>query len=381
MSKVGIVTFYYNSTNYGGNFQAYALCRYLNKHGIDAEQISFEYTKNRTGESLVHRIMRKGVAETLCDVIGVVFKKINKKKLANIRRNRMRAFKRFQTEAIPHSNRVYNYADISEAGNLYDVFITGSDQVWNSYDSIYFLDFLDGEKKKFSYAASNAKGYWSETEKLLIKSALSDYCGISVRDEATMRAVEATTGESAVVTVDPTLLLDKEDWDEVKEQVEAAKKYILCYFLGNNKRARCVAKEYARNHGCTVINIPMYNGGISRVDKVFGESVYDASPGQFLSYIENAECVFTDSFHCVVFSHIYSKQYYVFNRNARGAMNSRIKDITTLFGTEEYFCDEKSKESISYIEGLKEIDFKNNIKKIEKLADESKQFLHSCLAE
>ena len=40
--RVGIITLYHESTNYGGNLQAYALCKFLRNNDVTAEQISFK---------------------------------------------------------------------------------------------------------------------------------------------------------------------------------------------------------------------------------------------------------------------------------------------------------------------------------------------------
>jgi len=94
-----------------------------------------------------------------------------------------------------------------------------------------------------------------------------------------------------------------------------------------------------------------------------------------LSLIENAEAVFTDSFHCTVLSHVYQKNYFVFNRSRTGAMNMRIKDITALFKTEDRFCDGRKRETMAYISHLPVIDFAAGKADTERLAEHSTSFL------
>ena len=94
------------------------------------------------------------------------------------------------------------------------------------------------------------------------------------------------------------------------------------------------------------------------MDRNFGdEQLYDASPEQFVSLIKYAKYVFTDSFHAVVFSNIYKKQYFVFNRSSEGEMSSRIVDITELFNQRERFCEGKEHETMEYISSLADIDY------------------------
>lgn len=374
MKKIGIVTFYHNSTNFGGNFQAFALCKFLNKNGFDAEQIAFTYKRGKSSESLAHALARKGVSNLAGQLFGKVNRLAHRRELNDIRRKKAAAFERFLSN-IPHSDAVYNYKTIAEANERYDVFITGSDQVWNSFDDILFLDFAFDGAQKISYAASNAKGYWSDYEKDNIKRCLSKFDAVSVRDDATKRSVESTADVSAELVADPTLLLDKSDWDAVKAEIKIDGNYMLCYFLGDNSASRRAASEYAKNHNLKIINIPMNSGGISKADKNFGKALYDVSPEQFISLIENANCIFTDSFHCVIFAHTYKKQYFIFNRSSNGEMSSRITALTELFGTENRFIDDHKKAKKDYIENLGCIDYETENEGLKSLVEASKQFL------
>ncbi len=377
MKKAGIVTFYHNSVNFGGVLQAYALCEVLRRNGIEAEQIPYCYRKRKSEEGILHKIQRKGITEIITSFTGHLRRKANKQRFLQIQKQKQDAFLPFLTEKIPHNKQVYDNTSIAEAVHAYDAFITGSDQVFNSYDKTFFLDFVPKGKGKvkLSYAASSAKGFWSEEEKELIQKALSLFTGISVRDYATAQAVQSVTGKTPETVADPTLLLRKEDWDAIKEPVSVGEKYLLCYFLGDNKKPRKLARAYAAQHGLQLANIPMAGGGIAAADKHFGKAMYDVSPPQFLSLIENAEAVFTDSFHCTVLSHVYQKNYFVFNRSRTGAMNMRIKDITALFKTEDRFCDGAERETMAYISHLPAIDFAAGKADTERLVEHSMVFL------
>ena len=110
-----------------------------------------------------------------------------------------------------------------------------------------------------------------------------------------------------------------------------------------------------------------------------GDDMYEShGPSEFLSYLQRAEYVFTDSFHAVVFSKIFEKQYFVFNRDEKGSMSSRIRTITSLFETEErYCCGEREK--LDYVESLSDIDYTRDLSEFEKKKQESIEFLHDAL--
>ena len=184
--KVGITTHYYNSNNYGGNLQAYALCQVLQKNGVQAEQICYSaLTKKRTPFQI---LKEKGLV-AFCKLVAKrvlgVFKKIfNKnKKIKGFIAQRKANILAFN-QKIPHSDVVYNQDNIVEANDKYDMFITGSDQVWHpsAINKAYTLEFVKN-KPKISYAASLSVSELSDNQKEYFKEFIKDYSAVSVREE------------------------------------------------------------------------------------------------------------------------------------------------------------------------------------------------------
>ena len=145
--SIGILTHYYNSTNYGGLLQSYALCRYLNDNGVEARQVFFDASKQSL--TIPQRIK-----------LRLYYGKKRLKGLKNLRaiseiKKRGKSVVGFRN-AIPHTNEIYTYKNLSSLGDDFDAFITGSDQVWNpiSINDAYSLIFTN--KPKYSYAASIA---------------------------------------------------------------------------------------------------------------------------------------------------------------------------------------------------------------------------------
>ncbi len=387
MKKIGIITHYYKSKNYGGNLQAYALCQVLSKNGYDAEQISFPRVLSfsvgkgwkrffkRNPFSLFKLCVRKSIGV----LMSCRIRRENRRKQIDVRREK--AFLTFNQEKIPHSLEVYNANTISHCVKNYDVFITGSDQVWNFYGdvSIYFLDFVPSNKIKFSYAASIARAFLTEGQKESVYKSLQNYKAVSVREKSAVKLLEGLSPVTPQVVLDPTLLLTREDWDKVCAERVIKENYLFCYFLGDNIKERILAKKFARIHNLRLVALP-HTAGIKLMDRKFGdERLYDASPEQFLSLIKHAKYVFTDSFHAVVFSYIYQKQYFVFNRSKKGEMSSRIVDITELFHQDERFCNGEKRESLEYIQSLPDIDYTIENKDFENIKKESIEFLEKNL--
>lgn len=381
--KIGIITLYHNSYNYGGILQAYALCRILQKNGVKSEQIPYEHIINASFKDRIGRLFENGIFSAIKKIVAYLKKNKNisvNLEEQNIRKN---AFYKFSQILISHSNEVYNQYSISECIDKYDVFITGSDQVWNyvGYDSSYFLDFVDGtKKKKFSYAASFSMKELTNEQKKIVSNSLCDYTAISVREKDAVDLLDGLTDKPVTYVVDPTLLLSQDDWDEVCAERVVDEKYVFGYFLGSNIDVVRMAKEFAHKRELKFVMIPFASGKYNmNEDGLADIRIVDASPEKFLSLVKHAEYVFTDSFHAVVFSFIYQKQFFVFNRDKKGTMNSRIFSITELFGLEKRFCDSREEESLGYVDRLEDIDYTGSFEKFEELKAKSVEFLNGIV--
>ena len=74
------------------------------------------------------------------------------------------------------------------------------------------------------------------------------------------------------------------------------------------------------------------------------ETPYDVGPAEFLNYVRNSEYIFTDSFHCSVFSILYKKNFLVFSRFSENAMqntNTRIDNLLSLTNLSQRKIDTK----------------------------------------
>ena len=388
MKKIGIITHYYKSINYGGNLQAYALCRCLNSSGYNAEQICFSVRPIAKREKFLKQKSIKGllklsvrlVQKILIEAPIAYLKRLEDEK-KQVSERRFRAFENFNNQLTPNSKIVYRFDNISDCLQNYSAFITGSDQVWNFawYNPACFLDFVPSDKIKLSYAASIARDSLTEEQKDIFRKSLKDYKAISVREKSAEKLLEGLAPVSVQTVLDPTLLLTREEWDEVCAERVIEEDYVFCYFLGDNKKERRIAKQFAQKQGLNLVALP-HTAGIKLMDRNFGdERLYDASPEQFLSLIKHAKYVFTDSFHAVVFSNIYQKQYFVFHRSAKGEMSSRIVDITQMFGQTERFCAGKERESIAYVASLADIDYTKENPEFDRLKKDSIAFLENNL--
>lgn len=377
--KIGILTHYYNSINYGGNLQAYAICRVIKNLGYDVEQVSYDRIKNK--KTSLSKIARKACGFLIRGINEKILRILNKDEYVKIK-TRNNAISVFNKNAIPHSNIVYRENTISNANDDYDVFITGSDQVWHPFVACpaYLLSFVDDNKYRFSYAASIATNSLNDMQKATYEKALKKYNDVSVREEDAIQLIDKICDVTPELVLDPTLLLSDKEWDEIVTTRKVEGDYLFCYFLGDSVNQRRLATEYAKEYGLKVVTLPYLAGKYRKCDKNFGdERLFDISPADFISLIKYARVVFTDSFHASVFSSIYKKQLFVFQRSGAKSMQSRIYTLSKMFGFSDHFCDSDDKECLEYIKSISDIDYDNSLDNFYDCKSSSTQFLISNL--
>ena len=199
--KVATLTFH-NTTNYGASLQCYALYRTLQLLGVDAAVIDYNSPYLNKPYKLA-ALKEKGLIRYILGNIWTL-----------MRCPRIKRFNEFNRN-IKFTRRVDEHS-IKSLELEYDLFITGSDQVWNgslsAYDTNYFLSFVKDEKKKASYAASFGFLKVPEGKEEWYKEQLSGYHYYNVRETSGQKIVKEMTGEDAKLTIDPTLLLQRDEF-------------------------------------------------------------------------------------------------------------------------------------------------------------------------
>lgn len=343
--KIGIITLFYKNNNYGGVAQAYALNKYFLNLGYDSELICYKKTKidkslrseNKRLKGLIFRIINK-----LKKILKIPIEKVLGKKYEKQLKKREEKLELFRN-SIPHS-AVYTTDNINEIENKYDFFVTGSDQCWNPgvIDNAYTFSFLDKKDKNiFSYASSIAVTQFSDEYKTFIKKELQKYKNISVREKQSKKILSDITKKEVKLVIDPTLLLDRQEWDKMIDKKRIIKeKYIFSYMLGESTKQRKKIKEIAKKNNLKLVTIPYIKGGnkfgFKIEDYKFGdEQMLDISFNDFLNLIKYADYIITDSFHAVCFSYIFKKEFYVFEKKSLMSTNSRIYNLLDLFGVKD----------------------------------------------
>lgn len=312
MKKIGVITMH-RVQNFGSVLQAYALSEKLNRLGADCEIIDYQYP-NAFHLSSVSTVKRSFD-------IGFFIKRI---KYFILYRNSLqkRRFSDFLNSTLKTSRYYPTRQSLKEYPPMYDVYITGSDQVWNPYcmkgDDTFLLGFIN-DRIKASYASSFSVKQIPTSYFDVFKNYLSQYQHIGVREASSVRIIEELTGKRAVTVCDPTLLLRKDDYRQLalQSQIMIRHKYILVYALSYaynpNPQLGIIVDRVKKE-----LNLPVVYLHSNDIEGYHcGASITSAGPKEFLSLFMDAEFIITSSFHGTSFSLIFEKPFIAITPGAK----------------------------------------------------------------
>ncbi len=242
----------------------------------------------------------------------------------------------------------------------------GSDQVWapNTIEEtdIYLLSNISC-KKKISYAASIAANQLPDYLKDKYKKNIENFDFVSVREECGKQLLLALGLKNVECVLDPTLLLSRTEWEKFEEKVPLPNEtYALKYFLSKeNKDYSKKIEDFCDDKQWKLIDL---------TDSSCKEW-YKINPGEFLYLLKNASCFFTDSFHGTIFSWIYQVPFFIYSRNSKTDMSSRIFDLLKILNLENRLNMDINDENLQ-VNWIISSDFNDRLLI-------SKEFINNCL--
>lgn len=318
--KTAIMTFH-RALNYGALLQAFALEKVLEDSGVNAEIIDYRCPHMECIYRPFDTRHCRGISAKLKKCISSLW--LIKKR---------REFNKFTDEYLDLSSVCRNKRDLKKCVSEYSRVITGSDQVFNpdaaGGDLSYFLDFVPKGIKKIAYGASLGYGTFPEKYREECIGLLQSFDALSLREKSACTEVEKLTGMPVCNVLDPTLLLSREEWlDTGKKPGKLPDKYILVYMMEGCRyvieKARAMANS--KGYGLVLINPTLKQRKDCSDFVMYGA----ASPREFVGMFAEAEAVVTNSFHGVIFSLIFGKEFYAEASNTE--KSARIKDLLALF--------------------------------------------------
>ena len=275
--------------NPGSAFQAFALQKYLSKKH-DVQIIDYRPAYSRYGGSFLKAFIRK-----------ILF--------FRLRLSESKKFNGFMNEYMNLTKTFYSYKSLSKAKLNADLFIVGSDQLWNTdfacgNDNAFYLDFVKNAKK-ITYSTSVGKKIIDEKNLNKIKEFADSFSSIAVREKDT--AVQLTEKLRRTVTwvCDPVFLIDREIYELMIEQKSRFDKPYVFVYLSPKSPMLDTVIEYYRSKGFMIL----LGGGYNKSRCDCDVHIKDMGPLEFLNCIKFAEVVVSTSFHATAFCHIFHKEF------------------------------------------------------------------------
>lgn len=353
MKKVAIVN-RTNLKNYGSVLQVYALCEAVKSLGNEAEVIWEAGNLSTNYDFRPNKIIKTGLKLlTHPQLMKSTFSNIQYVQQHVISETTVRLFDAFVESHIRRTFYPAKMMNKRNVGKQYDKFICGSDQIWCTttlyVDPLMYLRFAPKEKR-IAYAPSLGRDYIPNYNKREMKKYILDIPDVSVRESMGQKLIRELTGRDVPVVLDPTLLVEKNCWDSVKTHLDSHSDYLLFYFLSTpTEKTQLKLLEHIRQLKKSVIAL---NSRLEYLEGHVDVMYPDCGPKEFISFIENADCVITDSYHGMLFSIIYHKQFWSIEREyGEFDQSSRQLSVLDMLGLQNRYCrdsDELIQERIDY---------------------------------
>ena len=350
--KVGILTLH-RANNYGAVLQCYALQEALVSLGhevsvIDYRQLDTELSYKAFSWTKINPTLGNHRA-LLKALLYVPYSLVQQKE-----------FNRFRKKYLNCTSPVFRPSDMPQD---FDCYVIGSDQLWSvqcmggHFEPVFFGQFPHKEKSRIvGYAISGNVPSLLSIGIEKIKSSLSVFSRLSVRESGISDWIKEQTGFPVRQDVDPTMLFDADKWDEIAGKRPQKSKYMLMYFLLPEQKAQ--AEDFARRAGLRLIEV--------------GKVAF--SPKKFLAYVKHAECILGGSFHVAVFSILFKKQFYIVKKN--NEFDVRSEHLLRSLRLDNRFIDIAELERMN-MENIPLVNFKEAEKLLLELRENSLDYLKS----
>lgn len=287
-------------------------------------------------------------------------------KLLRLFKYRTRQWKKIYSYTFKDGNynmrRVFTLEQYEDIIKDSDIFITGSDQIWNPYccgfDPFMFLEFVKGKKKCIAYSSSISRPSFPKEIEERVKNDLNQFRHIAVREQSSVLLLNTLLKRNDIqLVVDPTCLLSAEEWmifgNKAKIEFTIPKKYIFCYFIGNRHSDynEMVNKVKIKTGINNVITIDCTQ---SRINYGQGILYKDGGPYEFIYLLSHADFICMDSFHATIFALKFKKDFAHILKsqddNTEYSQNERMYDLFTRYNLRSRLYDKNSEEWLKPID-------------------------------
>ena len=314
--KIGLITFH-RSTNFGSCLQAFALYKKIEMMGYQCEIIDYRCPAIESRENLT-------IPQISLFKPKSVYRRLFLWPTLKRKADNLEIFLRNNAKI----SEEYTPDTISFANENYSKFLVGSDIVWGrditDNDYVYFLDFVSSNQKKYAFSAS-VGDYSIRGDEDKVGELLKSFSKIAVREEEAIQWINNLSCKEAEWVCDPTMLLTTEEWNELIPPTPILDNYVLVYFDSPDNKCLNDAIKYGKEHDKKVFYIDYYRKQISGVIQKKPTNLND-----FLGLIKNANRIFTASYHGILFSIYFEKQFVFYIRAHKSRVLSLAKKLDFL---------------------------------------------------
>lgn len=319
--KIALLNLQYDS-NYGGNLQRFALATVLQRMGHDVTHLNLRFKFYPDNKLLYLKTLFFRVYDKFVKGLSVEVLQEKKNKLRYL--ESCKNTESFYQKYIKHTEPIFSKKKLRKYLS-FDAFIVGSDQVWRKkFTQIhgiepFFFDYLPKEKKRIAYGVSfgTDENELSSEDLNLLTPLYKQFQAVSVRETSALKLLKEYqwTIPSAEVVLDPTLLLSKEDYNQIitDNDTKPIRGDLFCYILDETSEKNDYINLFSKEKGLTPFKCPL--GG--------------SSIPQWLRSFKDSKYVITDSYHGILFSIIYNKPFFFFKNEFRGM--SRFSSLESIF--------------------------------------------------
>lgn len=370
MLKAGIVTFA-SAHNYGALLQAYAMQKHLQNLGIEVNVINYRPKEIDN----VYKLYKIKKSKLKLIRIARKVKKIAQTKIKyKWKIEKYNNFEEFIKNTLNTTEEYKKLGQIQNAYLDYDILIAGSDQIWNTdltkgFNPTYFLEFGKKEAIKIAYAASLGREEIDPKYELFYRRYLKNFDYIYVREKSMIPIIQKLTEKEVVQVLDPTLLIEKSDYDELKKDSKYNDKdYIYVHLIGKDEKAIEIADKVSNE-----LEIPILHNFPTSLFANELDYHYNEKPEQIIDVVKNAKMVITNSFHLTVLSIIYNKKFITIPHKKRP---ERMKNLLDILELENHLI-----EDVRIMPELKDLDIDYNRvnERLEEHKNKSKELLNNAL--
>ena len=361
--KIGIITFH-ASHNCGSMMQAYALQHFLEKNNYDNEIIDFQTEGQKDKYAVWHKkITIKNIVKNFISLTHPIKMQKVWDEYENFMKKNMNLSK----------DKYSNQEDLNDISQKYNICISGADQIWNitikDANDAYFLPYNGIKKIAYapSFGAKKIQNYTNKIDKY--KKYLNSFNVLSIRERNGQKWIEELINKEVPVVLDPTLLLDAEDYDLVAKSSGIKGKYIFYYAPTYSRKLDKFVKKVSKKYKLPVIvwNAREY---FFKMEWIHGFHLTKIEhPGIYLDLIRNAELVITTSFHGTIFSTIYRKKFWTLKNGEMYQNDDRVKTLVSQLKIEDRLISPVFDINTDYIEEVNYSQYEQQLSKLRKFSE------------